>query len=239
MRGVDVRMKTDLSVPTKPDINTITKTLKGICQVSVEPDGVKFDTESFETETLMAEEANPGIRFKFWAHIDKTRIRMRIDIGFGDPITPGVELVDYPTILSMPAPRLRSYPKETVVAEKFHAIVRLGEINSRLKDLFDIAHLIRTFDFDGTLLSTAIQRTFKSRNAPIPADTPPGLSPEFANENQPAWEAFLRGASSVDKDILELQSALTDIRFFLLPIVQTISDGELFDMKWSFGQKWH
>lgn len=228
----------DLSVSTKPDINTISKTLKEICLASVEPDGIEFDSDSLETEILTAGGENPGIRSRFWATMDKTKIRMRIDIGFGDPITPEVELVDYPTILPMPAPRLRSYPKETVISEKFHAIVRLGEVNSRMKDFFDIWHMIQEFEFDGSVLALAIQRTFKSRNTSIPAGSLQGLSSKFARDNLRTWEAFLRGTSSGDRDLKEFKSILADIRTFALPIMQAIRAGKPFNKNWSFTQKW-
>lgn len=228
----------DLSVSTKLDIDTISKALKEICQASVEPDGIEFDANSLETEFLTAGGENPGIRSRFWAYMDKTKIRMRIDIGFGDPITPDVELVDYPTILPMPAPRLISYPKETVIAEKFHAIVRLGEINSRMKDFFDIWHMIQEFEFDGAVLALAIQRTFRSRNTPIPAESPLGLSPEFARENQSAWEIFLRGIEKETVDLQDFEEILSGIRAFVLPILQSVSSGIPNCKVWSYAKKW-
>ena len=71
-------------------------------------------------------------------------------------MTPGVVEAKFPTLLDFPAPRLRTYPRETVVAEKFEAVVRLGIANTRMKDFYDLWAMATTFAFDGESLAAAL-----------------------------------------------------------------------------------
>lgn len=109
-----------------------------ICMTEVDEDGLKFDMRSIQVSTMKENEKYQGIRITFNAHLGSARIPIQVDIGFGDVITPHPVDIEYPTILEFRAPRLKSYPRETVVAEKFQAMVALGIANSRMKDFFDI-----------------------------------------------------------------------------------------------------
>jgi predicted nucleotidyltransferase component of viral defense system len=142
-----------------------------ILQVAVEPDAMEFDPSTIQAAQIVERERNPGVRVRFWGSLGKARVRLQLDVAFADVITPGPEEVDYPTILDLPGPRLRAYPKETVVAEKLEAIVRLGGVNSRMKDFFDLWQVSVAFAFDGESLKDAIANTFGSRRTPI--STPP------------------------------------------------------------------
>ena len=119
------------------------------------------------------------------------RIPIQIDIAFGDVITPGPVDIDYPALLDFPAPDLRAHPVETVVAEKFNAIVQLGIANSRLKDFYDLWFISRTFELQGTALSTAVARTFERRQTPMPTDVPTALTRLYAEEWDARWKALL------------------------------------------------
>src|SRR3546814_7547739 len=129
-----------------------------------------------------------------------------IDIGFGDAIEPGLELLVYPTLLDFPAPQLRAYARETVIAEKFQAMVDLGRANSRMKDFYDIWLLANSFRFEDDRLSRAIAATFSRRLTPIPAKLPDALSAEFAADAAKVrqWEAFTRS----EEHTSELQSLM-------------------------------
>ena len=113
-----------------------------------------------------------GLRLKTQAIIDGARVPVVIDIGFGDATEPGVDEIDYPVLLDAPAPKLRGYRHETVVAEKFEAIVKLGRANSRMKDFYDIWMLSRTHEFKGDALARAIAATFARRKTDIPTEPP-------------------------------------------------------------------
>ena len=103
-------------------------------------------------------------------------MKLQVDVGFGDAITPEASLIEFPPLLDFPAPRLRAYPRETVVAEKLEAMVQLGMANSRMKDFYDVAVLAREFDFDGDLLARAIRATFERRGTVLPTTTPVALT---------------------------------------------------------------
>ncbi len=105
-----------------------------ICGIDVEDDGVVFKPETLQAEPGQAEDEYSGVRITMTAEIAGARLPIQVDIGFGDAVTPGVPEIDYPSLLNMPAPRLRAYPPETVVAEKFQALVALGMLDSRIKD---------------------------------------------------------------------------------------------------------
>ncbi|AHG49072.1 hypothetical protein RLEG12_09020 (plasmid) [Rhizobium leguminosarum bv. trifolii CB782] len=108
------------------------------------------------------------------ASISGTRITPTIDIGFGDALEPGAEVLDYPSVLGFPMPRLRAHARETVLAEKFQAMVVLGRANSGMKDFFDIWILRRSFDFNDDRLARAITATFERREirSPLRYQTP-------------------------------------------------------------------
>ncbi|MCY4565338.1 MAG: nucleotidyl transferase AbiEii/AbiGii toxin family protein, partial [Gammaproteobacteria bacterium] len=146
------------------------------------------------------------------------RLPIQIDVGFGDVITPEPIEIEYPALLDAPAPILRAYPPETVVAEKTEAIVSLGIGNSRMKDFYDLWMIARTFAFERDDLAAAIRRTFQRRRTPLPEQVPVGFSDSFALERETQWRAFLA------RDRLEVASAslvqvIDDLRAFLQPML--------------------
>jgi Nucleotidyl transferase AbiEii toxin, Type IV TA system len=172
------------------------------------------------------------------AMIQNARLPMQIDIGFGDVIYPAATIVDYPTMLGFETPRLKGYPKETVIAEKFEAMVKLGQLNSRMKDFYDIHVLLREFEFDGDVLSLAIERTFANRGTMTDSD-PFVFSPPFLEDSvkQTQWTAFVRkskltGAPDSFADVLRETQA------FLLPLVQAVSLKQKFTSRWTSGGPW-
>lgn len=111
-------------------------------------DGVAFDLDALQVAPIREELEYGGVRLRSTASLAGARIAVVVDIGFGDSVEPGLETIDYPALLDLPAPRLRAYAPETVVAEKFQAMVALGRANSRMKDFYDIWILWRSFTFD-------------------------------------------------------------------------------------------
>jgi hypothetical protein len=163
---------------------------------------------------------------------------MQIDIGFGDVLTPGAVSTEYPTILDFPAPRLNGYCRETVVAEKFEAMVKLGLANSRMKDFYDIWLLSQKFDFDGSDLSNAITRTFANRKTQILA-APTALTVVFADDaqKQTQWRAFLRKTRLTDTPSA-LSDAIAVLASFLLPMAQAIVNAQPFNHTWKAPGPW-
>ena len=140
-------------------MNDVLSSIRDVCSVAVPDDGLLFDPTKLTAEPIRDEAEYHGLRIKLRATLDSARIPMQIDIGFGNAIEPPAIDTDYPTLLGSPAPNIRAYPHEAVVAEKLHAIVVLGERNSRYKDFYDLSVLARQFAFEGARLSSAVTAT--------------------------------------------------------------------------------
>ncbi|GLS35048.1 hypothetical protein GCM10010869_06360 [Mesorhizobium tianshanense] len=179
-------------------------------------DGVEFDVDALQVDRIREELEYGGLRLRTTASISGARISLTIDIGFGDAMEPGAEMLDYPSMLEFSAPRLRAYVRETVIAEKFQAMVALGRANSRMKDFYDIWILSKSFDFADDRLARAIAATFARRETPIPVDLPDALTPAFANDEQKQrqWRAFVRDVA-VNPGTLE--DVVASLAGFLMP----------------------
>lgn len=179
-------------------------------------DGVVFDPDTLRVDRIREELDYGGLRLRAIASVGGARINLTIDIGFGDALEPGAEVVDYPVMLDLPAPRLRAYARETVIAEKFQAMVALGRANSRMKDFYDIWVLSRSFSFDDDRLARAIAATFARRGTAIPTEPPDALTPAFAadEQKQRQWRAFVEDLS-VDRG--ELGDVVGELSAFLMP----------------------
>ncbi len=138
---------------------------KELCNLEVEADGVVFDSRSVGCEDIRAQDEYAGIRVKLRATVGKAVVPLQVDVGFGDALPVAPEEITFPVMLGMAAPKLRAYSRETVVAEKLEAIVKLGMLNSRFKDYFDLHYLAQKFPFDGVLLAKSIAGTFARRSA--------------------------------------------------------------------------
>ena len=232
-RDLDFLGKGDNTVPA------VVKIFREICGTSVENDGIEFLSESIEGEEIRDEQEYRGVRLSFEARLEKARIPIQVDIGFGDVVAPSAEMVEYPVLLDYPAPRLLAYPREVVVAEKFQSMVDLGMANSRMKDFFDLWILASIFEFDGPRLAEAMGATFKRRRTPPPATPPLALTEEFYADaaKQVQWGAFLRkGRLKIqEKDFSKVASLL---REFLMPPAIAAAQGHHFSQRWSAGGTW-
>ena len=156
------------------------------------------------------------MRVKLIALLERTRIPVQIDIGFSDELTSKAETIEYPNILpDLDSVRMKGYPKETVVAEKFHAMVRYAELNSRMKDYYDLWLIAATFEFEGRSIQKAIEATFKQRDTEIPHERPLSMSYEFARASQTHWTTFLRKMGMENEQVMDLQVVMEKIWKFL------------------------
>jgi predicted nucleotidyltransferase component of viral defense system len=183
-------------------------------------DGVTFDTGTLEVDTVRDDSGYSGLRLKCYATIDGARMRIVIDIGYGDATEPGLNEIELLPLLDQPAPKLRAYPPETVIAEKFQAMVHLGLANTRLKDFYDIWVLSRTYEFKDDRLARAIRATFERRKTEIPTERPDALSEAFSNDNTKIqqWAAFIQ---DVAIDPGPLAGVIEGLAAFLTPHAQT------------------
>lgn len=170
-------------------------------------DGLQLDIDALDATAIREEMEYAGIRLKTSAYLERTRIPVTIDIGFGDAMADAGQRIDYPTLLDFPAPHIRVYPPATVIAEKFQAMVVLGVLNGRMKDYYDLWAIPRSLDIAPEELDAAILATFNRRGTVIPSSRPPGLSSEMLEDEakQRQWRAY---AASIELDGVDLNAVL-------------------------------
>lgn len=218
--------------------DVLATTMRDVCCQAVEADGLVFDPDTIEAVVIKEDAEYEGVRVTFLGKLENARVAMQIDIGFGDVVYPAPEMTDYPTILDHAAPRLRGYRRETAVAEKFEAMVKLGFLNSRMKDFFDVWLLSRQFDFDGFKLGAAIQATFANRGTTITAE-PTAFSPAFATDPTKAaqWRAFVR-KSRLAEAPSNFTTVIDAVATFLSSPAAAVRDGAAFEQSWNAPGPW-
>ena len=231
-------MDIDLLGIADNSLEVIEAYMRDVCMQEVDPDGFIFYEDTVIAERIVEDADYAGVRVRLRGSLDTARVAMQIDIGFGDVVVPGSEMTEYPTMLDFPAPRLRGYSRESAVAEKFEAMVKLGEINSRVKDFFDIWLLARQFDFTGETIAKAVEKTFANRGTRIIA-APVALTNEYAMEpaRQTRWQGFVRMNRLLDApesfvDIVEANEV------FLGPVARALSAGKAFRGVWRAPGPW-
>ena len=215
----------------------VEQAFRQVCETQVEEDGLEFHTESLVAEDIRDDADYGGIRIGLLATLGNAQIRLHIDVGVGDAVTPQAQEEDFPVLLDQPAPRILVYPRETVVAEKLQAMVAMGFPNSRMKDFYDIWILAERFDFDGLILSRAIKATFRRRQTPLPQTTPVALTPEFGGDagKEAQWTGFLYRAELEGPGLPEVVS---DLRSFLWAPMEALVLVQPFKQVWRHGDRW-
>lgn len=199
------------------ELFVLERVFREIAQQQVD-DGLMF-AETVKAEEIRKEANYAGARVTLLATLEQARIQLQVDIGFGDPVTPAAEQIDYPVLLEdLGSPRMGAYPVYTVIAEKLQVIVSLGMVNSRLKDYFDLQVLLEREQLDELVLAQAVRRTFAVRSTPLPQQVPLGLSSEFGDDQgkQGQWRAFLERNDVPD---VSLSSVVAQIREGLMPVL--------------------
>ncbi len=202
-----------------PDVERLVSIFQEIAAVACSEDGMTFDPAGISGSPIREDAAYAGVRVVVPGELAGARIRVQVDIGLGDATVPPPPLVEVTSVLDLPQPRLRAYAPETVVAEKLEALVVLGITTSRMRDLYDLDLIRRTFAFDGTL-ATAVAATFDRRGTPVPTELPIGLSDAFAADTvkRTQWTAFLRKAGG--ESDLELGAVIASLRAWLWPVLE-------------------
>lgn len=234
-RDVDVLA----SGPTDDD--AIRSLIAEICEVPCPEDGLRFDLSELVVEAIRVEEEYSGKRARFRAFLGKARIAVQLDIGVGDAVAIEPEEITYPTMLPpLPAPRLRAYPREQAVAEKFEAMVKLDTRNSRMKDFHDLWALAGAFAFDGATLRRAVNACFERRRSPWLAEAPRPISPAFYRvpELETRWRNYLTAGAVLTPPPAQFEVVGERIIRFLGPVRESIVAGEPFAQSWPPGGPW-
>ncbi|MDP8265682.1 MAG: nucleotidyl transferase AbiEii/AbiGii toxin family protein [Candidatus Aceula meridiana] len=220
-------------------VAAIETVIKGVCDIPVDPDGIKFDSTAVQGRKIKEDTDYEGVRVKFTGFLDRAQIPMQIDVGFGDIVHPKIRVIDYPVILDFPKPHLNGYPQESVISEKFEAMFKLGLLNSRMKDFYDIWLMMRQFEFKGANLVEAIKKTFKHRKTDIPHNKPLFAEEIYdeKSDRQMLWSAFLKkGDIQHAPDTLSVTAKA--IEAFLVEPIVVINKKVKFDKIWKSPRGW-
>ncbi len=229
-------MDIDMLGKTSNDETSIVAQIQDILAVEVEADGLVFHPSSIQAERITEDADYKGIRVRFRGELDSAKVSMQIDIGFGDIVYPEPEESNFPTMLDSPVPRLLCYSRESTIAEKFEAMVKLGMLNSRMKDFYDIWLLSRQFDFDGAKLAKAIRLTFEQRGTTLPSEIE-AFTDSFIDDKQTQWTAFWKRLQQdhVPAAFREITSAVEE---FLAPLASAIFSDNPEPTKWTAPGPW-
>lgn len=226
---------------TSNDVDNIVLIMRQVCIQPVEPDGMYYDPESVIGEIIQEEADYEGVRINFIGFLGKAKLNLQVDVSFSDEITPAITEFSYPTLLpklGMDPFKLRGYPFETSIAEKFETMVDKGEINSRMKDFYDIWVMIQRFEVQGTTLVKAINKTFQSRKTSIPVEIPEALTTKFAKSKSPNWAIFYKKLPLPPIVPSDFQLVIDDLHAFLHPPMLAASNGEEFKVIWYPDKGW-
>ncbi len=213
-------------------------TFREICEAVVDPDGLTFDLSTLRIGPIRPDDDYGGWRVVLVALLGAARLRVQVDIGIGDAVEPTPAMIEYPSLLDAPRPHVRAYQPETTIAEKFHAMVELGEANSRMRDFYDIRVLAERLAFDGATLAGAISSTFERRGTALGPEIPVALTAAFASVpgKHDQWTGFLR-KSRLPLDA-EFEVAVADVARFLRPVAAALIGGDEFGGRWPPSGPW-
>lgn len=231
---------TDLLGPALLDSENIAGIFRELCRPGLDRiDGIRFQPDSIRVAPIREAQEKVGLRVTFVGILHHARVYLQVDIGSGDPVTPPPKMMEFPTLLGAPPPRLLTYSRYTVVAEKLEIMLRLGIANSRMKDFYDLWLLSRLFEFSGRLLCRAVRNTLNQRATTLPTDVPMAFTPEFSQDRQKLiqWRAFIR-KSKPDSVPGDLYSVIQDVGKFLMPVVKALQDEKLLQSRWAEGGPW-
>ena len=218
-------------------MESLREALEIVVATPVEDDGVVF-----HTDTMTIKKEHTGIigggKITLFAQLHTARVEVRVDVGFGNAITPSVRMLEMPTLLDgiAPRPTVLAYPLETVIAEKVHAMVEFGMLNTRIKDHFDVWTLINLHSFHAGDVVSAIRNTFETQNRTVPDMPIACLTEEYARDKQTAWRLFLEKID--EKDDLPFIDVVSDLSDFVWPVMEAAQDGVDSRLIWSAGRGW-
>ena len=239
--GENIRPTRDIDLLGCGDLSerALVQTFAEVCTAQVVPDGVEYLADSIEVGPIRRGDEHGGMRVHLQGRLGKARLFLQVDVGIGDSVEPPPEWLAYPSLLGFPGPRLRAYRPETTIAEKLHAMVTLGEANSRMRDYFDVYSLSQRLGFEGDSLAAAVRSTFVKRGTPIPRELPVALTAQFgaSRDKQMQWEAFVKKGDIVSAPI-DLHLVVERVAAFLLPVIRGTGDRSGHKVHWEPEGPW-
>ncbi len=221
----------------RADEASLVKLVKDCATVEVEADGLAFITDSVVAEEIAKDSEFRETRVLMHARMDNVRLKIQVGFGVGDVMVPGPRMIEYPVILGSDTIPLLAYPIESSIAEKFQAMVALGNANSRMKDFYDVWICSTHLDFNADALLKAIDATFKNRKTPVPADDVEALTTAFAERHRVQWNAFVRKIG--ENELIDAFGRIVDdVRVFAMPVLRSLASGERLAQQWIAGRGW-
>ena len=231
----------DLLAYSGSDEETVGELVHIICGVPCPEDGITFDLGSLKVASNRENQRYQGQRARLPAYLGQARCTVQVDFGFGDVVTPEPEEAVLPTLVDgLPQPSLRTYPRVSTIAEKFEAMVKLGTINSRMRDFYDVWALSEYFAFEGAELQEAIQRCFERRGTEWTARIPEALGSAFYSraKQQSFWRNYMESGQLLSSPPSGFEDIGRRIQAFLGPVRESILNGQPFEMHWPAGGPW-
>jgi predicted nucleotidyltransferase component of viral defense system len=201
------------------DTNDVAQVFREVCAMRVADDGLEFAAGNVRAAVIRETARYGGVRVRLMATLERARIPLQVDVGFGDVVMPAAELISFPVLLDGPVPTLQGYPLATVVAEKLETLTQLGLATSRMKDLYDLWYSLRTFELREADVRAAIVHTFHRRGTTVEA-TPVALTEAFWRDasKRAQWTAFL---DRNDLQAPDLETVAREIAVRLAPMMPT------------------
>ncbi len=234
-----IRPTMDIDMPgrTSRSEQDVVIQIQEILGTEVTPDGLIFERDDIRIEEITEDSDYAGLRIRFCGSLGSAKINIQIDIGFGDALYPEPERLSLPTVLGEEPPMLLCYSRESAIAEKFEAMIKLGFLNSRMKDFYDIWLLSQQFQFAGKPLAEAVRLTFERRNTILPEE-PDVFAAAFAEQKQSQWSAFRKRLQQENIPV-SFEAIISDLKKFLMPVVRAILTGGNMPVVWNKSGLWH
>lgn len=194
-------------------------------------DALRFDLNTLKVINITEFKEYHGVNVSIMGYLDRTRIPVSIDIGFGDVVYPERMKMEFPVLLDMEVPEIYAYSIYSVIAEKFEAFVSLGFANGRYKDFYDIYVLADRYDLNGMELKKAIIETFTHRGTEF--DDIVAFEDGFTDDGirQGRWRAFIKKKKAMLN--VEFEETMQLLKDLLLPIVKSIRNENSFEQTWN------
>ncbi len=230
-------MDIDMLRKGKADQASLMALVKDCATLEVEPDGLTFLTDSIVAEEITKDSEYKGTRILMDARMDNVRLRIQIDFGVGDVMVPGPRMIEYPAFLTSDTIQLLAYPIESAIAEKLQAMVSLGNVNSRMKDFYDVWLCSNHLDFKADTLLNAISATFKNRETAVPAEEFEALTTDFVEQHRVQWNAFVKKVG--ENELIDaFDQIVGSIKEFAMPVLSSLARGDSFTQQWRAGKGW-
>lgn len=212
------------------DIDTIRSTFEEIFNIELD-DAIVFDLESLEIGYITEFREYHGVNVSIIGYLDRTKVPVSIDIGFGDTVYPNRTRIKFPSLLNMEESEIYAYSIYSAIAEKFETFVSRGLMNSRYKDYYDIYEYARTYNLEGSILKEAIKETFRNRGtsfSDIVAFNADYISDDV---NQRRWYAFVKKKKATAT--LTFEEVMYVVIGVLAPVTEAILENREFSFNWN------